>query len=231
MRILTYILIVLSNSINAQSEVQYNSDQLANYYFSGNCSECTVIALGGSSFQGDTKDGIFTELSEFMFGKGHNVLNINYSSQNPSTGIWSQILPEVINDIDDAIDYVRNDCPNTKIWLIGFSSGAISVLHYAHSMGQYSIDHATVVAGAYLPSLSLTPSGTETTFIHPSDDNIIKYNGGTHQMNDYVGPGNIQLKNDKHIILNGWTHLLPVWAYTRFLKREFKFCFDLLKTK
>tara|TARA_R110002124_G_scaffold235776_1_gene401039 strand:+ start:2548 stop:3498 length:951 start_codon:yes stop_codon:yes gene_type:complete len=99
-----------------------------------------VLAHGGSYISGDKKD--FTELATFLAKAGYVVASINYRLLDvaPTQLAFKQVVLNSVVDMKAAVRYFTKDVAtdniykiNTaKIFIGGYSAGAITALHFAY---------------------------------------------------------------------------------------------------
>lgn len=99
-----------------------------------------VLAHGGSYISGDKKD--FTEAATFLAKAGYVVVSINYRLLDviPTQLAFKQIVINSVVDMKAAVRYFTKDLATNnvykinanKIFIGGYSAGAITALHYAY---------------------------------------------------------------------------------------------------
>lgn len=99
-----------------------------------------VLAHGGSYISGDKKD--FTEAATFLAKAGYVVVSINYRllDVTPTQLAFKQVVINSVADMKAAVRYFTKDVATSNIYKIdaskifigGYSAGAITALHYAY---------------------------------------------------------------------------------------------------
>ena len=99
-----------------------------------------VLAHGGSFVSGDKKD--LTELATFLAKAGYVVASINYRllDVTPTQLAFKQVVINAVADMKAAVRYFNKDLAGnntykidaSKIFIGGYSAGAITALHYAY---------------------------------------------------------------------------------------------------
>jgi predicted esterase len=99
-----------------------------------------VLAHGGSFISGNKSD--LTEIATFLAKAGYVVASINYRLLDitPSQLAFKQVVINAVVDMKAAVRYFNKDVATTNIYKIntnkifigGYSAGAITALHYAY---------------------------------------------------------------------------------------------------
>ncbi|WP_347174194.1 alpha/beta hydrolase [Polaribacter uvawellassae] len=99
-----------------------------------------VLAHGGSYISGDKTD--FTELATFLAKAGYVVASINYRllDVTPTQLAFKQVVINSVADMKAAVRYFTKDATinnvykidASKVFIGGYSAGAITALHYAY---------------------------------------------------------------------------------------------------
>ncbi|WP_301401578.1 alpha/beta hydrolase [Polaribacter huanghezhanensis] len=99
-----------------------------------------VLAHGGSYLSGDKSD--FTELATFLAKAGYVVASINYRLLDitPTQLAFKQVAINSVADMKAAVRYFTKDAATnnvyridaSKVFIGGYSAGAITALHYAY---------------------------------------------------------------------------------------------------
>ncbi|TDT40557.1 carboxylesterase family protein [Maribacter spongiicola] len=182
-----------------------------------------VLVHGGGFTAGQRNGGDEKGLSKYLAAKGFNVASINYrlSRKGKSfgcdcpTSIKIDIYVEAVADLSKAINYLTKDSlpfktDPTKIFLIGSSAGAETVLNFKFMRYDYrfkrlpypnaNIAGVVSLSGAVLDENYIDASNkTPILFFHGVKDSVVPYDTNPHRFCKPTDVGYLQINGPKAI--------------------------------
>lgn len=182
-----------------------------------------VLVHGGGFTAGQRNGGDEKRLSKYLAAKGFNVASINYrlSRKRKSFGcdcpasIKIDTYVEAVADLSKAINYLTKDSlpfktDPTKIFLIGSSAGAETVLNFQFMRYDYrfkrlpypnaKIAGLVSFSGAVLDENYIDASNkTPALFIHGVKDSVVPYDTNPHRFCTPTDVGYIRINGPKAI--------------------------------